>query len=155
MTIPKIITRSLPAIALASCVFGVGTAHAQDRSCDAIERLGNGLNPLVLRTLNDQAAGKQHRISKRKRLRINAVESVEFNGCSVKVKADVTLKRKVRRNGHGHVIVKGKVSQEGGQLCLSNPKVKRVKLSRTTRVGEGVYKWVANKMLPKKTCFDL
>lgn len=38
------------------------------------------------------------------------------------------------------------------QVCYDKAQVTDVNLSRTLQIGEGVYKWVANKVLPSRGC---
>ncbi|MEO0934386.1 MAG: hypothetical protein AAFY21_11730 [Cyanobacteria bacterium J06641_2] len=121
-------------------------------NCNALE----SLQPLILRKVNNNVAGQSHRISRRKRLVINHLKDISFNGCSMNIEMDVTLKRKFRRDAHGTVKVRADITNFSyKQLCYQNAKVTDVNLSRTLRIGEAAYKWVANKVLPNGQCLSV
>ena len=121
--------------------------------------------------------GYTHRISRRKRLIIHEVQEIDVDGCTVKAKLGVTLWRKWRRDGKGHIYVQGQVDPGNlvagalGQLpdiripdriqdvipdriCFDNIKVTDIRLSSTTRITENIYKVVANKFMPDSFCID-
>lgn len=127
-----------------------------DVSCRVVEAFGNALQDQILTQVNQVAAGHSHRINKRKSLKIHSVDSVSFTGCDVLIRSNVTLKRKVRRDAHGNVNLRAKVVRfEDDEVCIAEPKVTSVNLSRTLGVGERAYKWVANRTLPGTQCFTL
>ncbi len=103
--------------------------------------------------LDSVAKGTSIKISDRKRLVVNGVVSVTGTNCNLRAKVNVTLKRKIRRDAHGSVIVKGTLAVKGGKMCITNTSVADVDLSNTLNIGEGVYKIVANKVMPNNFCF--
>lgn len=103
--------------------------------------------------INTQVKGFSYKISDRKRLVVNGVESVSGSNCNIRAKLDVTLKRKIRRDAHGDVTVKGTLALRNGKICIVNTSVADVDLSNTLNLGESVYKLVANKAMPKNLCF--
>ncbi|UKO96745.1 hypothetical protein [Nostoc sp. UHCC 0870] len=127
-------------------------------NCNVVESFGNASQSQILRELNNRLAGGSHNINRRKDLRINQVENVSFNGCRITVKTNVTLERKIRRDAHGTVTIRADItsfSLPNRQLCYENAKVTDVSLSRTLGIGEAVYKWVANRVLPNKDCLGV
>jgi hypothetical protein len=142
-------------LSAASLLFANG-ATAQALDCGSVEEFGNNFSNIILNQVNNRVAGTSKRINRRKTLRINRVESLSFSGCTVYTKANVTLKRKIRRDAHGHVRMKATVSSfNGNRVCLRSPRVTSVSLSRTLKIGEAVYRWVANKILPQSICFNI
>ncbi len=123
--------------------------------CNAVSLIGNAIAGTIQREMNNQVAGMSHRISRRKTLNIHGMNGVKFNGCTVYTSMKVTLKRKIRRNAHGNVSIKAKVSSfSANRVCLSDVKVTKVNLSRTLRIGEGFYKLAANKAIQNNQCFS-
>ncbi|WP_299405818.1 hypothetical protein [Acaryochloris sp. IP29b_bin.148] len=153
----------LLALALSGTLTSVISHHpapAQARSldCHQVETLGRRYESQLLSAVNGKVAGKTHRINRRKKLRINQVKSIAFDGCRMKVNAHVTLKRKVRRDAHGTVKMKARItsfSLARGKVCYDEARVTDVSLSRTLKVGERVYKWVANMVLPNRGCYTI
>ena len=128
-------------------------AHAA-LDCRVVESLGNHLRPQIVRGLDAQIAGHEQRISRRKTLVVHGTRSLGLRGCYLDARFDVTLKRKIRRNAHGHVRIEAKVVEAGrDHLCLSEVRVTEVNLSRTLRIGEAVYRGVANRAIPNRQCF--
>jgi hypothetical protein len=125
-------------------------------NCRVVEALGNSLQSEILTELNNNLAGQRERINRRKELQINHIENVSFNGCRMTTTVNVTLERKIRRDAHGTVQVGADITSlniPNRQLCYNNARVSNVNLSRTLRIGETVYKWVANAILPNSGCF--
>lgn len=153
----------LLALALSGTMAGVVTsipsaAQARSLDCNQVETLGNRYDAQLLNAVNHKVAGQTHRINRRKKLRINQVEAIQFNGCRMKVKANVTLKRKVRRDAHGTVKMQARVTAldlAQRKICYDKVQVTDVKLSRTLRIGERVYQWVANMVLPNRGCYTM
>lgn len=114
--------------------------------------------------LNLIAAGKSYKINRRKTLhikRITGIQNLQNRGayCRITAKVDVKLRRKVRRNAHGYIKVRGdlKVEIRSGKLvaCIINNKLTQVKLSHTLKIGERFYRRIANKAIPKSKCIVL
>lgn len=123
--------------------------------CNVVSTIGNALAGTIQREMNNQVAGMSHRISRRKTLQIHGMNGVSFNGCTVNTSMRVTLKRKIRRNAHGNVSIRAKVSSfSSDRVCLTDVKVTKVNVSRTLRIGEGFYKLAANKAIPNNQCFS-
>lgn len=125
------------------------------QNCTTTERVGTALKPTILEQVRRSSEGATYKISNRKTMVINAIEDLRFDGCKIIVTANVTLKRKIRRNAKGLVIISATVkSFSPTQVCLKNPQLDRIRLSNTLRVGEGFYKWIANKVLPNNVCYN-
>ncbi len=128
--------------------------------CNKFEQIASLFDNQISMRLNEEIAGYTKRLNRRKTFRINVVDSLLFDGCSATVIANISLLRKWRRNAHGSSTVIGDISATNGgnntsRICLSNGRVTKLKLSRTTRLGETVYKFVANKVIPDNFCFSL
>ncbi|MEM6449309.1 MAG: hypothetical protein AAF703_03245 [Cyanobacteria bacterium P01_D01_bin.105] len=152
-------------VAFASSLVLPTTARAQEPillaqrglDCNVVESLGTSLSSSIVEGVNDTAAGERYRINRRKTLVINAARSVSFRGCNMSVVLDVTLRRKIRRNAHGTITLNGNISSFNlprREVCYTGLNVSDVSLSRTLRIGEGVYRWAANKALPDSGCLN-
>ncbi|WP_445381334.1 hypothetical protein [Robiginitalea sp. IMCC43444] len=125
------------------------------QSCTTTERIGNALKPRILSEVRNSSEGATYKISSRKTMVINKIEDLRFEGCKVFVTAQVTLKRKIRRNAKGRVYISATVNSfNPNKVCLKNPKLDKVRLSNTLRVGEAFYKWAANRVLPNNACYN-
>ncbi|MDJ0733936.1 MAG: hypothetical protein QNJ47_07605 [Nostocaceae cyanobacterium] len=127
-------------------------------NCSAVESFGNALKSQILTEINNEIAGESYKINRRKTLKIHGVEDISFNGCRIKAKTKVTLKRKIRRDAHGNIKIRADITSfdlAGKRLCYKNAKVTDVSLSRTLGIGERVYRWAANKALPNGKCLNL
>ena len=129
------------------------SANAQ--KCQLIEGVGNAMKTSILAEMNRTTAGATYKVSSRKTMVINKIESIRFEGCKAIAKANVTLKRKIRRNAKGTVTIKADVDKyTKTRICLKNQKLDKIRLSNTLRVGEGFYKWIANKVIPNNVCYN-
>lgn len=134
-------------IALCSAVFFLSS------QANALECSGFRLNDnLAAGLLDNIVAGKSVKLTKRKRLVVRGVDWVSGTNCNITTKLNVKLKRKIRRDATGSIKVGGQLYMNGGDFCIKNMKVKSVNLSHTTGLGESIYKWVANKVIPNNTC---
>ena len=123
--------------------------------CSTVEIIGTHMERQILDKINAQSAGQRIKINKRKTLVIKEVSNLSFSGCNALIKANVKLKRKIRRDAIGNIKLKGKVTAyTRDEVCLSNVKVVKVNLSHTGVLGEAVYKAVANKVIKNKQCFS-
>ena len=125
-------------------------------NCSVVESLGNGMARDIVADINRSAAMSTTKINRRKSLRFERMDSIRFQGCRATLRGRVTLLRKVRRDASGPVVISATVKSfnlRAKQLCFSNPRVKSLKLSRTTRLGERVYGWVAKLWLRRNGCF--
>lgn len=152
--------KTFSAIMLACLSLYATQADANESLCRSIE----GNKGQILRMINDRIAGMEYTISKRKSLVIKkarSIHDIKSNGrfCRIKVDLDAKLKRKLRRNASGRIVVRGDLElrylRGNWSACVHNSKVTSVKLSHTARIGEGVYRKVANKTLPKKWCLPV
>jgi len=132
-------------------------AHALD--CRQVERLGNALKERILSDIRGHSEGLERELTKRKTLHIHSIDDLRFDGCKAIIDATVEMERKVRRDAHGNARIVGKIgvgSLSGDELCFkSAPKIERLKLSNTTRLGEGVYKWLGNTIWPLDRCYPV
>lgn len=120
---------------------------------NALECNGFTLNDNFAAGLLDNiVAGKTVKLTKRKKLVIRGVDWVSGTNCNITTKLDVKLKRKIRRDATGSIKIGGQLYMNGGDFCIKNAKVKSINLSHTTGLGERIYKWVANKVIPNNTC---
>ena len=152
-------TNSIRTLVLATstvAAIALGATPGQARlNCDVVEGFGNAMSASIAAQINAASAGQTHKINRRKSLRINSVDRVVFDGCDVHAQSNVTLKRKIRRDAHGTVGVKARVvSLTPGEVCIANPKVTRISLSRTLNIGETAYRWAANRTLQNRMCFS-
>jgi len=151
-------TRFKSFVAAATVVTAIaGFSGAASANCNLIQNIGNNarVNASILAQINAGAAGSETRISRRKRLRVNRISRVSFSGCRTHIDANVTLKRRIRRNAHGNVRMSAQVSFATRRLCILRPRVDRIRLSRTTRLGEAVYRAVANRAMPSGRCYAI
>ncbi|MEM9213230.1 MAG: hypothetical protein AAGD25_02690 [Cyanobacteria bacterium P01_F01_bin.150] len=125
--------------------------------CSIVENLGNSLDAEILAQVNERVSGESHRISKRKKLIINQVESVSFQACELTIELDATLKRKIRQNAHGTITLRSTIDSFNlpeREVCYTDLRVSNVSLSRTLNIGERVYEWAANRALPDSGCLS-
>ena len=125
------------------------------QKCQLIEGVGNSMRESILAEMNRTTAGATYKVSSRKTMVINKIESIRFEGCKAIAKANVTLKRKIRRNARGTVTITAEVDKyTKTRICLKNQRLDKIRLSNTLRVGEGFYKWIANKVIPNNVCYN-
>lgn len=154
--------RILSTIAIASLVAtGLHSKPAQAEDppldCAVVESLGSALSASVLEDINQRTAGTSYRLNRRKTLVINNARSVSFRGCQLSLDLDVTLQRKIRRNAHGNIVLRGNISSfdlANREVCYTDLKVADVDLSRTLGVGEAFYRVFANAFLPNSGCLS-
>jgi len=103
----------------------------------------------VLNLINQQPTASK-RLNRRKTFEVYSARSVSTDGCDVSGRFNVKLKRKIRRDASGHMDVKARINRFTG--CFEDIKVTELKLSYTLRVGEAIYRHVANKKLPETLC---
>lgn len=110
---------------------------------DNLERFREGVDAFV-RNLDETGGPFEG-----KRLRGQGLRSLSFDGCRIEIVAEVTLERRIRRNAHGTVTLSGDMSlslwDDGGgdtylQVCIDDPRVTDVDLSRSTPIAEGIYR---------------
>lgn len=135
---------------------GAQTREPPPLDCRVVERIGTDHAEALLAQLNEDYAGLEREINRRKTLRIQSIDAIRFEGCQVTTDATVTLERRIRRDAGGNTRVVGRVesiSLRDGTLCFArHPKVTRMALSNTADIGERVYEWVANKIHPVDKC---
>jgi hypothetical protein len=148
----------LAAFLLSAFVLSTSTAHsvhAAPLDCEEVREILAHDGEFIRQTLDDEIAGYEHRINSRKRLVIHGIASVE-NGhgdCEIKVVADVTIKRKWRRDAHGTVTLHARVDVDQVEpntieIVFTDVRVTDVLLSHLTEIGEAFYRWVGNIILP-------
>lgn len=96
--------------------------------------------------VNDKLAGYEHKISDNKTLVINSLESFTANECNIVIVANVTMKRKLRKDAHGTMTLEGTLDTSGGQICLVDTHVTDFSLSHTLGVGEWFYEKFTGKI---------
>ncbi len=123
--------------------------------CDQVNSLGSALAPEVLEAGNSQLRG-EYRLNRRKTLQIHSVESVTVSDCRIQLNLNITLKRKIRRDAHGTMRLSSRINSiSESEVCLSDVNVDDVNVSRTGIIGESVYRWAANIVLPNNRCFPI
>lgn len=131
------------------------SAHAEI-SCPQVESIGKQFNAVLLEQINAKVAGKKKKINPRKTLHIKSVQWIKFDGCSIKARINVKLKRKVRRDAVGYLIASGTVrSFDGKEVCIKSAKIHKIRVSNTLKIGERFYRWAANRSLPKDECYKI
>lgn len=124
--------------------------------CAQVNRLGPTFAPQVQERLNAELSGSDFGISRRKTLRINSVPSVRVGNCRIIMNLGVTLLRKFRRDANGTVRLSSTVrSISETSACLSQITVDDVNVSNTLKIGEKVYRLVANRVIPNNRCFAI
>lgn len=137
----------------AAVAAGAGSAAAQS-SCRGVETLGRALTPQILSEMNRQLPYEE-RLTKRKSAALHRVDTLDFQGCVLMMKAGVTVKRKLRRDARGHVWVKARIrdySLPERRVCLDQIKIDKIRVSHTLKIGEAFYRNAANKRMPKAFC---
>lgn len=149
---------------------GAPAALAQDNRdlsddavfCRLVESLGNGnMNARVLSDINRVYAGATYKINRRKAFVIEEVQAVRFDGCNMTIPMKVVLKRKIRRDASGTATVKAVMKNlrynpgtGDGRSCVKNARIDDIDVSNTLRVGEAIYRRVANRFVEQDVCFD-
>ncbi|WOD43521.1 hypothetical protein [Hwangdonia lutea] len=140
----------------------LGTTHGKAQiNCTLVESYGNASKAEIIQDINNIVAGQVWDVgaTNLKKLEIKEVKNISFKGCRVTLELKVKLKRKVRRNAKGTIIVSGTVydAQFYGNkhIKIKNASVDKVRLSKTLRLGERFYKWVANKVFPSNHEFPI
>lgn len=148
-TIPKLFTLAL------TLLFASQEIQAQVDCCN-VHCVANQNIGVIQTLLNNQVAGAEFRINRRKQVRINGIQSITVSGCEVSLRIDVTLRRRIRRNARGVIVVSTRITAfDGTSLCLADPELDRVNLSRTLRIGERFYQWIANIVIPETICVNV
>ncbi|MBC30534.1 MAG: hypothetical protein CMH48_06775 [Muricauda sp.] len=130
-------------------------------NCNFVQSYGNAIKSKILEQINGLVAGAQYDVgaTNLKKLEIKEAKNITFNGCKVTLELRVKLKRKVRRDATGTIIVTGNVHKAqlygAKYILVKNAKVDKVRLSKTLRIGERFYKWAANRAFPNNQKFYL
>ena len=159
-------SRRIAHIGLFSAVLLLGTfvlsaspmrsAHAEPLTCEEVRSAVDTRGELIRLKIDEEVAGFEHRFNRRKTLVVHWIESVS-NGddaCEIQVVANVTLKRKWRRDAHGTVTVRAYVEVDAVEprtfdVVFHNPYISDVSLSNTLDIGEAFYRWIANMIVPE------
>lgn len=139
-------------------LLSAATASAQ-LNCDVVERLGESLAPAIIAEVNAaDPAERTQRISRRKTLTIDLLDSITFSGCTATIRANLTMKRKIRRDASGSVVLRAEITSFNlprREVCFKDPKVQSLNLSKTTKLGEKVYGWIGKLALRRHSCFSV
>lgn len=100
----------------------------------------------ALTIANLSFAGEEIRVSKRKTLVVNWVQSVSGSYCEVMIETNVTLRRKVRRDAHGTMTLVGQLALVDGDPCIVDTRIEDFSLSHTLVIGEFFYEKMAGTM---------
>lgn len=148
---------------------GPPAADAADNSdqaffCALVENLGNGsMNGVIKSEIDRRYNGWEIDIrgGKRKTLTMGQVDTVWFKGCRMTVSIEAEMERKIRRDARGMIFVDSIVRNMRldrragtGRGCVRDTRVNMVDMSKTTMIGEAIYRRVANKMIERDLCFD-
>ena len=132
--------------------------------CDIVETAGNNpaMNARILADVNRDYAGRTERISRRKSFVLERATEITFSGCTMRMRFDAKMKRRIRRDAVGTVDVVATMrnfrfgsASNPGRACVKDAEIDDVSLSNTLRVGEFFYRKVGNWFMEKPTCFDL
>lgn len=131
------------------------SAHAALLDCEQVGNAVTTFGELIRQKLDEEVAGYEYRISSRKRLVVHGIASVS-NGqgdCEIEIVANVTLKRKWRRDAHGTMTVRGHVDVDEVEpgtfdIHFTDAYVSDISLSHTLDIGEFFYALRANMVLP-------
>lgn len=126
-------------------------AHAAPLTCAEIQ-VGTGLyNDRIIAGFEEQLAGEEFRITKRKTLRIDGLaELYADNDCNLTVVVNVTLKRRLLPDAHGTATVRAHVTSAEVtesttlELYLDHKRVTNVELSHIGEVRERIFESLAN-----------
>ncbi|WP_437905017.1 hypothetical protein WME95_42645 [Sorangium sp. So ce327] len=122
--------------------------------CESVGLLGTVFHDDLLERVDAVAAGiriENLGPADNKTFVIHGAEDVSVTGCELTARLGATLHRRLRRDAHGTVtlLITLKVLPLDGlrfDVRLSNPRVTDVDLSRTTAIGEAIYRAIANGM---------
>jgi len=107
----------------------------------------------LVRDMINEYLPYERRINRRKTLVTHKANLVNTSGCDATINVDATMRRRIRRNASGYLILKAKLhSVSYNYICLRKPKVVAVKLSNLGFIGEGFYKRRGTKGLPDEMC---
>lgn len=116
---------------------------------DALVRPNIGL----VRQMINEYLPYENEINRRKTLVTHRATTLETRGCDAWITVDATMRRKIRRDAHGTLILRANLhSISSNYICLRNPEVKQVHLSNLGMIGEGFYKRRGNRGLPDEMC---
>ncbi len=90
------------------------------------------------------------KINKRKKFYVYGARSVSTNGCNITAVFDVKVARKIRRDARGTMKMTTRLDRFTG--CLRDSKVEKFNLSYLLRIGERIYRNVANRKIPDTIC---
>ncbi|WP_437996898.1 hypothetical protein WMF26_39125 [Sorangium sp. So ce185] len=136
-------------------MLALAPANAQEPlPCESVGLLGTAFHDDLLERVDAVAAGirlDDLGPAGNKTLVIHGAEDVSVSGCELTARLGATLHRRLRRDAHGTVTVRItlKVLPLDGSsfdVHLSNPRVIDVDLSRTTAIGEAIYRAIANRL---------
>ncbi len=110
-------------------------------------------NLSLVRDMINEELPYSKKINRRKTLVTHRATSVETRGCDAWITVDATMRRKIRRNASGRLILRAQLhSVSYNYICLRDPEVKQVHLSNLGMIGEGFYKRRGNRGLPDEMC---
>jgi hypothetical protein len=131
-------------------------------NCNLVQGYGNAEKESILEQVNRNMAGVVYNnvgATKLKKLVIKEARNITFTGCRITLELKVKLKRKLRRDASGTIIVSGYVSKAqfygNKHIFIKNASIDKVRLSNTLRIGEKFYRWVADKTFPSNQRFSL
>ncbi|MFZ9001399.1 MAG: hypothetical protein ACO20H_08845 [Bacteriovoracaceae bacterium] len=124
-------------------------------NCMAVQTLGNASREYLIEEVNQEVEQTSYRISRKLYFKIKNIQNLNFYGCKIKIDLNFYLKKPSRTlNGVAQVIAK--VDEfNGRKVCFKNPKVSTMDIINRGRLLESFYKFIANIVLPPKTCFHI
>jgi hypothetical protein len=141
------LSRKLALLIAGFTMFGatlLASPDTQALDCNDISMLDSK----ALGIINALVAGKSFKIgpAKGKTVVFKSIESITGSDCDVVVKANIKVKRKLRKDANGTATFKGKLDITSGKICITNAVITDLHLSHTLDVGEEVYKVMAGKI---------
>jgi hypothetical protein len=146
-------------LVMAACLFlagpatliGVAQAQAEPLSCEEIQSIANGSQPLV-DALNEAGyAGYEKKYNKRMTFRIDQLAGIAPDECGALMELEVAF-RKLRAHFRGTMRVWATLSADrydgAVQICVLDAEVIDLKLAGAWTLGQRFYDWIAHTILP-------
>lgn len=164
LNIGKKVVVSSFALALCTTAFAIAGSGVQAEvlSCAEVRKTLEENQGAIVLVVNAELAGYKHKVSALKTVVINSVTSLRPGpgDCEVIGTAELTMKRKIRRDAHGTVSARSRITVDKlgplqYNIVLNDPRVDDVNLSRTWELGEDFYEKAFNKKLREKSPIEV
>lgn len=145
---------SLPLLVALAAPLGAVPSDASAVNCRVAHGLRLAIRDELLKKSNPLLPHEE-RLTRRKTLFLFRFTKFEMRGCDVTFTAVVKLRRTRRRDATGTMTATGRVTSLDARnlrMCVGRLRVTRVRLSRTSRVTEALYRKVANRRIKGAFC---